>query len=268
MRVFISWSGEASRQFGEALKEWIPCVLQAAQPYFTPDDLEKGARWSNEIAKELDESDIGIICLTRDNLNKPWIMFESGAISKKLGGSSLCTVLFGVESSDVKGPLVQFQHTRFEKDDIRRLVSTINEACGDRKLTTSVLTSVFELWWPKLETKIKDIIENLPIKKEQARRSDRDILEEILERSRRMTRRDTMDSDLLQIHPEAIRDLALGYFKLIDGFVDCSREDAIPLLQELYKPIEYMITRSRDSNIDHEFARTLRDAVEKLKKIL
>ena len=47
-------------------------------------DIEKGARWENEISLRLAESDLGIICLTPDNLEEPWVLFEAGALAKKL----------------------------------------------------------------------------------------------------------------------------------------------------------------------------------------
>ena len=81
MKVFISWSGETSKGLAEALREWLPAVIQAVNPYFSPDDVSKGSRWSSEISKELEDSAIGIICLTKENLEAPWIMFEAGALS-------------------------------------------------------------------------------------------------------------------------------------------------------------------------------------------
>ena len=91
MRVFISWSGDTSKRLAEALRDWLPGVLQAVKPYFTPNDIEKGTRWSGEIAGELEKASFGLFCLTRDNINSPWMMFEAGALSKhvdKAGRSS------------------------------------------------------------------------------------------------------------------------------------------------------------------------------------
>ena len=46
MKVFISWSGKTSFEVAKVLKEWIPCVIQDIEPYFSSDDIDKGARWS------------------------------------------------------------------------------------------------------------------------------------------------------------------------------------------------------------------------------
>ena len=60
MKVFISWSGERSKQVARALFEWIPCVIQAVKPWMS-EQIAKGARWSPEIAKELEETRFGIV---------------------------------------------------------------------------------------------------------------------------------------------------------------------------------------------------------------
>ena len=162
MKVFISWSGDTSRVIAEALRAWLPSVIQAVKPYFTPDDITKGARWSTEIAKELEECKIGLICLTADNSEAPWIMFEAGALSKSLSAARVCPMLFGIEPSDVKGPLVQFQAAPFAKDEMKKVVRMMNQELGAGALTADVLDSVFEMWWPKLEEKVKKVLSNIP----------------------------------------------------------------------------------------------------------
>lgn len=64
MKVFISWSGDLSKRIAIALKEWIPNVLQSAEPYVSSEDIDKGSRWSTDIAKELADSTYGILCVT------------------------------------------------------------------------------------------------------------------------------------------------------------------------------------------------------------
>ncbi len=183
-KVFISWSGDLSRKLGEALRTWLPASLQYVKPYFTPEDIEKGAKWNTEIAKELETSNVGIICLTQDNTEKPWILFEAGALSKSIDKARVCTLLFNIETADVKGPLTSFQSTRFAKDDFKRLVGTINNTAGDAKLESSVLDSVFDMWWPRLEAQVTEIISSHDKGGRKERRSERDILEEVLELTR------------------------------------------------------------------------------------
>jgi hypothetical protein len=183
-KVFISWSGELSRKLAETLRDWLPSTLQYVKPYFTPEDIEKGAKWGSEIAKELESSNIGVICLTRDNTEKPWILFEAGALSKSIEKGRVCTLLFDLDAADLKGPLTSFQGTRFVEEDFKRLVVTINSAAGDARLESAVLDDVFSMWWPKLEAKVNQILKSHVKDGKKEKRSDRDILEELLELSR------------------------------------------------------------------------------------
>lgn len=186
-KVFISWSGNTSRRIGEALRDWIPAVLQLVEPYFTPNDIEKGARWSNDIAKELQTSQVGIFCLTKENLNSKWMLFEAGAISKNLQSSFVCPILFDVEFSDFDGPLTQFQMSKFSKPEILRLVKTINSAGDGEKLSDKILESVFEKWWGELESTIRQILK-APKNETHEIRPDREILDEILSITRNINK--------------------------------------------------------------------------------
>ena len=171
---------------GEAIRDWLPSVLQTVKPYFTPSDIEKGTRWSSDIAKELDDSSAGIFCVTKDNIHSQWLMFEAGAISKKVEQSLVCPILLGLENSDIGGPLTQFQTTLFEKNDFKKLVSDINNANTSNKLDESVLDKVFNKFWPELEEKVSKILENdgNNSPSDADVRTERDILEEILDLSR------------------------------------------------------------------------------------
>ena len=85
MKVFISWSGDTSRMIADEIRKWLPGVLQAVKPYFSPDDIAKGTRWESEISKELEASSVGLLVITPDNIQAPWLMFEAGALAKNLG---------------------------------------------------------------------------------------------------------------------------------------------------------------------------------------
>lgn len=180
LKVFISWSGETSGALAEILRQWIPGVIQAVKPYYSPGDVAKGARWTNEIAKELEESRVGLISLTSENLGSPWLMFEAGALSKSLDKSRVCPILFGLEPTDLKGPLAQFQASKFQKNEVRRVVRTINSELKESALANDVLDSVFDMWWPSLEKDVQRELEKRVKPEDETVRSERDLLEEIL----------------------------------------------------------------------------------------
>jgi hypothetical protein len=106
MKVFISFSGERSKAVAHALRGWLKNVLQALDPWFS-EEIVKGKRWSPEIAKQLDETRFGIVCLTAENLEAPWICFEAGACSKSVRDDAyVVPYLHEVARSEVVGPKV------------------------------------------------------------------------------------------------------------------------------------------------------------------
>lgn len=160
MKVFLSWSGEKSHKVALVFRDWFPSVIQSLVPYVSSEDIDKGTRWSTDIAKELEDSTFGILCVTKDNLNAPWLTFEAGALSKTMDKSFVSPFLFDIKRSEVDGPILQFQSTIFSRDDMLKLVKTLNKACGDDKLTDERLEKAFGVWWPTLEeelNKLKDI---------------------------------------------------------------------------------------------------------------
>ncbi|HLL14244.1 MAG TPA: TIR domain-containing protein [Pyrinomonadaceae bacterium] len=179
MKVFISWSGARSKAVAGALRDWLPSVIQAVQPWMSANDIDKGVRWGSDMAAQLQEARAGIICLTAENLNAPWILFEAGALSKTLDKTFVCPYLFDIEPTSLEGPLVQFQATTAQKEDTRRLVHTINRAMNGGRLPEPQLDKYFERWWPDLEASFKNIESKPEAPKPQ--RSEKEMLEEILE---------------------------------------------------------------------------------------
>ena len=153
MKVFISWSGEKSRRIALALKEWLPVVIRPLRPYVSSEDIGKGSRWSKELESELETSEFGILCLTRENMDAPWLMFEAGALSK-VGISRITPFLFDMQPPEVTGPMQLFQATIFDKRDIRALVAELNRNCGEGALDEKMLGQVFERWYPDLERRL------------------------------------------------------------------------------------------------------------------
>lgn len=205
MKVFISWSGDLSKRLAEAFRDWLPGVVQAVEPFFSPDDIVKGDRWSSEIASQLEECKVGIFCLTRDNIGSPWLLFEAGAISKHLGSTKVCTVFFDLAPTDITGPLTQFQGAIFEKEEIFKVVKIVNKGVEGNQLKPDVIEQVFEKWWPDLKIKVEGILADTSLGEEGSElRTDRDILNEILSITRNLKSRPSRRNKLILsafVHP-------------------------------------------------------------------
>jgi hypothetical protein len=187
MDVFISWSGERSRAAAEALRGWLPKIINAIKPWLSSADIDKGARWSTDVASRLEAAKAGIICLTPGNLHSDWILFEAGALSKTLQNTYVCPFLVGLDPSDVKQPLAQFQATRAVKGEVLKLIRTLNKALGDSALEDEHIKEAFEVWWPRLEAQLAKLPKDDATK--DTHRPDRELLEEILSLVRNQTRR-------------------------------------------------------------------------------
>ncbi|HHG3227861.1 TPA: hypothetical protein ACPVYE_004453 [Vibrio parahaemolyticus] len=166
----------------------MPSVIQSIEPYVSSEDIDKGARWSTDIAKELEDSTYGILCVTQENMNAPWLTFEAGALSKTMDKSLVSPFLFDIKRSEVHGPILQFQSTIFEKEDIRKLVIGLNKASDQETLTDERLNKAFDVWYPTLEAELNklkgltgtsDVKEPTPVESNNS-----EILEEILDLSR------------------------------------------------------------------------------------
>ena len=185
--VFITWSGKRSKAIAEALRDWLPKIIQTTDPWMSEHDIAKGTRWPLEIAGHLNEARFGLICLTPTNLDAPWLLFEAGALSKtiKEADAYVWTYLFDVEYTNVEWPLAQFQHTKAEKEDTRKLIHSINRATGGT-LRENQLNELFNHLWPVLGERLENTrnIQEGP----GTKRSEREMLKELLELTRSSVR--------------------------------------------------------------------------------
>src|SRR5262249_49119017 len=134
-----------------------PDVIQDVEPWMSAADIDAGARWGNRVQGELQESQFGIICLTRTNQTAPWILFEAGALAKTIDGSFVCPYLIDLEPSELlPGPLTQFQAKRANEPDTLDLIRTINQAQDDA-LMAEKLERAFARWWPDLSAALDSL---------------------------------------------------------------------------------------------------------------
>lgn len=186
MKIFISWSGERSKKVAEALREWIPKVVQAADPWSSTEDIRTGTRWGIEIAARLKECSYGIICITPENRSEPWLLFESGALSKLLESATVCPYLLDLKPTDIQDPLAQFNGVQADEEGTWKLLQSINATTEKGKLSDQQLKETFELWWPKLEEKLKAIRPGSGGTPKE--RPERELLEDILNHVRTLNR--------------------------------------------------------------------------------
>ncbi|MGP4050233.1 TIR domain-containing protein [Streptomyces sp. 2A115] len=189
MKIFLSWSGSASQKCAELLASWLLYFSDEIEPFVSSDSIRKGARGQTELKEQLDESSFGIACITRANIDAPWITFESGALSKEVDERKGQVVPFLLEGShkDLEtagSPLRQFQSTRaHDEADVLKMVKTINAVLREsahRHPDDTRVKNLFRKVWPEL----RDGLAAIDLTADSAehgppRRSPEELLEEL-----------------------------------------------------------------------------------------
>lgn len=241
MKVFLSWSGERSRLVATLLDEWLRCVLQAIRPWISTKDIDRGSLWFSEIQDQLQDVTTGIICLTQENKEKPWILFEAGALAKGLSNSRVCTLLIDLEPHDIRDPLAQFNHTKPDQGGIYALVHTLNNRLGDNRLDPAILTKVLDTYWAQFEERFQKIIADTPVTEKPKARPEKDILAEILDHTRGLNQRLTA----LEKGRSYKREFNANQVLFIDEFEDEDEDDSKVISKMVNKRIIDLYKQNR-----------------------
>jgi len=180
MRIFLSWSGDRSKAAALGLKSLLEDTFPESVDVFISDHIDAGETWARRLETELDQSQFGVLCLTQDNFQAPWLLFEAGAIAKKFGSARVVPYLIDdLPAVADRSPLAQFQHVQANLEGTFRLVKSINAVRENPQLNER-LERLFNRWWPDFEQTLKAL--PAPAAKQPNQRSDRECLETILQK--------------------------------------------------------------------------------------
>ena len=180
MRVFVSWSGERSKAAALGLKSLLEDTFPEAVDVFISDHIDAGETWARRLESELEQSQFGVLCLTQENFQAPWLLFEAGAISKKFGSARVVPYLIDeLPAAADRSPLSQFQRVQADREGTFRLVKSIN-AVRENPQVSHKLERLFNGWWPDFEQTLKALPP--PAGRQPDSRSDREVLETILQK--------------------------------------------------------------------------------------
>lgn len=162
LKIFISWSGELSREIAKVLRSWLPSMFDHIEPWASPTDIDAGVRNLELIAKQLRESGFGIVIITTDNMNKTWLNFEAGALSNHLDNDKHRVVPLLVNFDDftqLTTPLNQFQAIMLDEAGVRALCRSLARVMG---LDLLAIDSRFNRLWPDLDAAAQKVIAEIP----------------------------------------------------------------------------------------------------------
>jgi hypothetical protein len=167
--IFLCWSGNRSQRLADALRTYLPTFIPGLvgnagdTSLFMSADIAKGSRWFDEVERELDKADAGLVCVTREALQSGWIHFEAGALARAVRKNdqarrgTLYTYLLGVQPDELRGPLAEFQSTRFEREDTKKLCAAIVSSMTQDGPAREIWERAFDENWTHFQEAVKAI---------------------------------------------------------------------------------------------------------------
>ena len=217
LTLFISWSQQPSQAIAEAIKLWIAICLPDVKVFLSTEILA-GQRWGRTLADNLEQIDYGILIYTSNNLDSLWMAFEAGALSKNHAESRVVPLLFDVSPSDLSSPISQFQSKSFNPDDLRQLLIDLNNLQAESvRRPEAELVDLAKETWSLVEAKINTAIHRISIEKKSVSRSDRELLEEVVEQVRELAKLDIPKASEIRQLFEQIKATSQGNYLYIDG---------------------------------------------------
>jgi hypothetical protein len=165
MDILVSWSKTRSWEVAQSVYDWLPNVFPRVKLWISTNDIEIGDEWWEELKRVLHKAKACITCITKDNVNSPWLHYEAGRIAGRKEEVRILPYLFDVTPEEIAHtPLQKYQCAQcaesFEEGTLA-LVRSLNRLWPrkPKKLDDETLQSKFAEHWPTLEERLKHIPE-------------------------------------------------------------------------------------------------------------
>jgi len=120
--------------------------------------IEYGVEWFPEIMKRLDDASDVVCLLTKNSVDRPWILYEAGVAKGKLN-TTVLGVSIGIPLSKANnGPFAQFQNCSDDEDSLSKLVMQLVKRIPSSEPDLDVIKVQVNVFL----TKIKEILSRVP----------------------------------------------------------------------------------------------------------
>ena len=154
MDVFLSWSGSRSKRIAATLMDFLPAVHPDLQPWMSEATMA-AHDWRNTIGANLNRASVGVICITPENAEASWLMYEAGVLHGI--GAEVCPLLYGLLPEAGPEPLRNLQAKTLDKDGIWGVVKLLNSKLS-APLPAKHLDLSFNDAWKVFEGKLDDFL--------------------------------------------------------------------------------------------------------------
>ena len=160
MKIFLSWSGPRAERIAHLVERALLSVYPGVRFFHSSEGVTAGETWRSVIGERLSECDFGIVFLTPDRPNAPWLQFEAGAIAKRLRFARVVPFLVGVHLRDVSSPLQAYEPTVIGIDPAKnkaQFLRLLESIAVSSPSPLKVKFSVFhdESWWSELDERLR-----------------------------------------------------------------------------------------------------------------
>jgi hypothetical protein len=166
--IFISWSRNPAKDIGEKLQT----LLKKIFPYPNIDfflsssgknEIVAGEDFRNKLDNNLMDSNFGILILTKNNFERPWMMFESGALSNGDNKSRIIPIFFNRDSRKIESPIEKFQNVEYNKEGLLKIIFSITKSLFDSNELDNnqkqLLVNQLDTHWESFKKDIDIILE-------------------------------------------------------------------------------------------------------------
>lgn len=170
LQIFLSHSS-IDRKIADALRTLLQdlfgkgVVVEFSSDQKAGGGIPPGDKWLPWINEKISAADKTYVLLTPNSMNKPWVLWESGAAAGvALAGnksSPVVPITFGISNDDIPSPFASTQHVRgdtTEAGGILRLLQDLNKDLGN-PLTDKVFELTTDQLLPDFFQKVKDELE-------------------------------------------------------------------------------------------------------------
>lgn len=168
MVIFISWSGEIAKSIAEALKSELLNIFEGdkeIEVFVSSQDITAGAEWFQEITNAIENSVLGILCLTKENTTNEniadWIIFEAGALAFHLKDKKAIIPMLFNTNLPAKSPLRPFEFIKFNATQYKKLICDINDKYLNKHHQDNNARDLANVSYSRLQPKINAALNKL-----------------------------------------------------------------------------------------------------------
>ncbi len=191
-----------SKDVATVWRNLVKETFDSVEPFMSEENIGAGERGLAKIAKELAGTSFGIIVVTQENQNSPWLNYEAGALSKDVDDETVRVAPSLVDferKTDVTGPIGQFQASLLNREGVEYILVEIAKVVGVED--ASIRKRFANSWREEYESQFASAKASRGDEPVTSRRGNDEMLDEILTVVREIARSPMMSEPAEPLTP-------------------------------------------------------------------